>query len=86
MIVQLLSNTPCLLAPYCSQGIAVIFLQDGIYSAAKLLFEYPHNTFYALAQDYQASGLPELTDLILISNEQWVDLCAVQHPVVTLQQ
>jgi len=86
MIIQLLSNTPSKVAAYCEQGLSVILLQNGVYAALSLIADYPKCTFYAVKNDYFASGLPKLENLILVSDMQWVNLCAQQHPVITIQQ
>ncbi|MFT6269081.1 MAG: sulfur transfer complex TusBCD TusB component (DsrH family) [Alphaproteobacteria bacterium] len=60
-------------------------MQNGVYSASILLSKYPNNTFFALENDWLASGLAVPDSLNLISAAQWVDLCATQHPVITIQ-
>jgi sulfur relay protein TusB/DsrH len=86
MILQLLSNTPCSVFAYCELGSAVILMQSGVYSAATLVSKYPNNTFYALENDWLASGLIVHENVSLISAFQWVDLCAKHHPVITIQE
>lgn len=86
MILQLLSNTPHSIFAYCELGTAVILMQNGVYSASALVSKYPNNTFYALENDWLASGLIVQKNVSLISAAQWVDLCARHHPVITIQE
>lgn len=85
MIVQLLCKNTDLLLPYCENSAPVILLQDGIYSAKMLTDRYEEGVFYALQDDFLASGLPVPPKLVLISAAQWVDLCAAHCPVITFQ-
>ena len=85
MIVQLLTNHPNAIAVYCEAKTSVILLQNGVYAASKLLFDYPSLSVYALRSDWQASGLAEHPSISLISAPKWVELCALHHPVVTIQ-
>jgi sulfur transfer complex TusBCD TusB component (DsrH family) len=86
MIIQLLSNTPFSVFSYCDLAVPIIMLQNGVYSASLLSNKYPSNTFYALENDWLASGLIAPVNVTLISASKWVDLCAQQHPVITIQQ
>lgn len=85
MIVQLLVNKPKAVELYCDNAVPVIFMQDGVYSAFNLVQLYPQNDFYALEKDWQASGLPINKNIVLISDVDWVNICASQHPVLTIQ-
>jgi sulfur relay protein TusB/DsrH len=85
MIIQLLSNTPEKVHSYCNDKVGLILLQDGIYCAQSLAKKYPNNTIYALDDDWLASGLPLVEGINLISADEWVNLCARFHPVVTIQ-
>lgn len=86
MIVQLLSNHAASIAPYCEANAVVILLQNGVYAAAKVVHKYPEIAVYALHNDWHASGLVDNVKVTLISAQQWVELCALHHPVITIQQ
>lgn len=85
MILQLLTSQTKSIAPYCRAKVALVLLQNGVYAATKILHDYPDLTVYALHNDWLASGLEEHPKVRLISAQQWVELCALQHPVITIQ-
>ena len=86
MIVQLLSNTPHAVALYCKAGTPIMLLQDGVYSAAAIHSRFPQQACYALDTDWFAAGLAKMTYVELVTTAQWVNLCALHQPVVTVQQ
>lgn len=85
MIIQLLHNNTSLVSLYRSESPSIILMQNGVYAASNLLNTFPEHTVYALLADWQASGLPELSKVKLISPQEWVELCACNKPVITLQ-
>lgn len=85
MLVLLLKNSPELMLDYCQAGSIVVLLQNGIYSAQHLRELQPKLKIYALANDWLAAGMPEISAIELISHEQWVALCATHKPVISLQ-
>jgi len=85
MIVQLLTHHIESIAPYCEANTSVILLQSGVYAAPKILLMYPSVMVYALSNDWRASGLIENPKVKLISDMKWVELCALHHPVITIQ-
>jgi sulfur transfer complex TusBCD TusB component (DsrH family) len=86
MILQLLVNNPSAIFSYCDKQCPVILLQNGVYSANTLVKKYPNNVYYALENDWLASGLPPCSLVTLISSSDWVNLCALHHPVITIQE
>ena len=85
MIIQLLTNQADRIAPYISVDPIVIVIQSGIYSTQQLIKQYPSLRIYALTPDVLASGLELNSSVTCISANEWVDLCALNHPVITLQ-
>ncbi len=85
MIIQLLTNQPERLAPYIDAQPIVIVMQSGVYAIRQLLVLYPALTLYALSSDVAASGLNISDNISYISGSEWVNLCALHHPVITLQ-
>jgi sulfur transfer complex TusBCD TusB component (DsrH family) len=88
MLIQLLVNKPELVVPFLPTGTetaTIVLLQDGVYSAQNLHKHFPQLVIYAISDDWQCAGLPNEHNLTLISCEQWVDLCAENQPVITLQ-
>jgi sulfur relay protein TusB/DsrH len=85
MIIQLLTSQTKSLIPYCNANTAVILLQNGVYAAAKILQEFPNSQLFALENDWRASGLDLNEKVNLISALQWVELCAMHQPVITIQ-
>lgn len=85
MIIQLLTSQTKLLVPYAHANTAVILLQNGVYAAPKIWQEFPKVSVYALENDWRASGLALNDKVELITALQWVELCAMYHPVITIQ-
>lgn len=85
MIIQLLSSQTTTLVPYKHAKPSLILLQNGVYAATKLLQEFPESQIYALENDWRASGLDPNNKVILITANRWVELCALHHPVITIQ-
>ena len=85
MIVQLLTSQTKSLVPFCHANTTVILLQSGVYSATKLLQEFPQLCIYALDNDWWASGLAINDKVKLVNAHQWVELCAIHYPVITIQ-
>lgn len=68
----------------------IVLLQNGVYAAPACLSGYPNVPCYALESDWMAAGLNSIISTetckpILISPEEWVGLCAEQHPIITIQ-
>jgi sulfur relay protein TusB/DsrH len=85
MIIQLLSSHTDAVLPYYHAKPAIILLQNGVYAARKLLHEFPELQVYALENDWHASGLSHNNKVALITANQWVELCAMHLPVITIQ-
>ena len=86
MLIQLLNNTPESAISLVDENAEtpLILIQSGVY-AYKTLLDKTEAKIYALEKDWKAAGLEE-SRVQTINYEQWVDLCAKHHPVITLQE
>jgi sulfur relay protein TusB/DsrH len=63
----------------------VVLMQEGVYAAQALVDSGKQLKCFALAPDWAASGLPVISGVELIEYQEWASLCALKHPVMTVQ-
>lgn len=85
MIIQLFSANASKLENYVDEKSIVLLIQDGVYALNDILRRYPKCAIYILENDWQASGLLSDGGCKIISDKDWVLLCAQHSPIVTLQ-
>lgn len=87
MLIQLLANCPQKALRYSQtvEHLHIVLLQDGIYAAQYLIDSGKALKCFALQSDWAASGLPKMANVELINHQQWVGLCALKRPVVSIQ-
>ncbi|MEM0912352.1 MAG: DsrH/TusB family sulfur metabolism protein [Pseudomonadota bacterium] len=87
MLLMVLSNEMAKMQPFMDMDCKVMLLQAGVYLYDELTAHF--SDVYVLESDFRASGLDVKQsshgDINLISHADWVELCAIHHPVVTVQ-
>lgn len=85
MLIQILTNDLRPLQNYENYEGPVILLQDAVYAAKEIRENYPNFKLYMLESEFLASGVKSSDCYNIIQPEQWVELCAKFHPVLTIQ-
>lgn len=85
MLIQILTDDLRPLQQYKSYEGPVILLQDAVYVAKEIKVCYPGFDVYMLESEFLASGINKSDFYNIIQPEQWVELCANFHPVLTIQ-
>jgi len=80
------------LLPFAKAKSKLLLLQSGVYLYSEIESSELENAFeatYIIETDFIASGLDPDTlknqSTHLITHSEWVELCAINHPIITLQ-
>lgn len=85
MIIQLFSANASKLENYVEEKALILLIQDGVYALNDIRTRYPKCAIYILENDWQASGLLNDGKCTVLSDKDWVLLCAQHSPIVSLQ-